>query len=234
MPLLLVALILLLVMPWLGLLFLGLFVFLLLLVPLGFAAHSLVWLVIGPKELFRVLSNKRVRRNHALEHGTINVIEEKYGIPMMSGLASEDGFTVNGPISGEIALGAALEALARLKMGEKELAIHERCGTTIVTVNTLMSVLFILFLFLTGSLSIVTVLLALGASWVLGPWAGRYAQMYLTTATDLEDVEIVGVEHRNRWMRTLGMRVAVPGEIFIRTRVRGEPAKVEVVHSWGV
>ncbi len=230
MPLLLVALILLFVMPWLGLFLLGLFVFLVLLVPLGFAAHSLVWLVIGPKELFRVLSNKRVRRNHALEHGTINVIEEKYGIPMMSGLAAEDGFTVNGPVWGELALGAALEALTRLKRGERRLALHERCGTTIVAVNTLMSVLFILFLFLTGSLSILTVILALAASWFLGPLAGRYAQMYLTTATDLERVEIVGIEHRNRWARTLGMRVAVPGEIFIRTRVRGEPPKVEVIH----
>jgi hypothetical protein len=230
MPLLLVALILLFLMPWLGLLFLGLFVFLILLIPLGFAARSLVWLVIGPKELFRVLSNKRVRRNHALEHGTINVIEEKYGIPMMSGLAAEDGFTVNGPVSGELALGAAREALARLKRGERRLALHERCGTTIVTVNTMMSVLFIVFLFLTGSLSILTVILALGASWFLGPWAGRYAQLYLTTATDLERVEIVGIERRNRWTRTLGMRVAVPGEIFIRTRVRGEPPKVEVVH----
>jgi len=230
MPLLLVALILLFVMPWLGLLFLGFFVFLILMVPLGFAAHSLVWLVIGPKELFRVLSNKRVRRNHALEHGTINVIEEKYGIPMMSGLAAEDGFTVNGPVSGELALGAALEALARLKRGERHLALHERCGTTIVTVNTLMSVLFILFLFLTGSLSILTVVLALGTSWFLGPWAGRYAQMYLTTSTDLEGVEIVGIERRNRWTRTLGMRVMVPGGIFIRTRLHGEAPKVEVVH----
>ncbi|MFP4482611.1 MAG: DUF6391 domain-containing protein [Thermovirgaceae bacterium] len=231
MPLLLVALMLLFVMPWLGLLFLGLFVFLILLVPLGFAARSLVWLVIGPKELFRILSNKRVRRNHALEHGTINVIEEKYGIPMMSGLASEEGFTVNGPVSGELALGASREALARLKRGERDLALHERCGTTIVTVNTLMSALFVLLLFLTGSLSMLTVVLALVVSWFLGPYAGRYAQMYLTTATDVEGVEIVGIEGRNRWTRAMGLRVAVPGEIFIRTRVRGEPPKVEVLRS---
>ncbi|HAA47413.1 MAG TPA: hypothetical protein DCE03_02850 [Synergistaceae bacterium] len=229
MPLLIVALMLLFVMPWLGLLFLGFFVFLLLLVPLGFAARSLVWLVLGPKELFRVLSNKRVRRNHALEHGTINVIEEKYGIPMMSGLASEEGFTVNGPVSPELALWAAQEALLRIRKGETRLAIHERCGTTIVTVNTLMSVFFILLLIATGSLSIFTVILALAASWILGPYAGRYAQEYMTTSTDLEGVEIAGIERRNHRVRTMGMSVMVPGEIFIRTRVRGEPPKVEVI-----
>lgn len=229
MPLLLVALILLFVMPWLGLLFLGAFVFLILLVPLGFAARSLVWLVIGPKELFRVLSNKKVRRNHALEHGTINVIEEKYGIPMMSGLASEEGFTVNGPVSGDLALGAAREALERLKRGERNLAVHERCGTTIVVVNTLMSVVFILLLLFTGSLGLFTVILALGASWLLGPYAGRYAQVYMTTATDVEGVEIVGIEGRSRWTRVMGMRVMTPGEAFIRTRMRGEPLKAEVI-----
>ncbi len=229
MPLLLVALILLFVMPWLGLLFLGIFVFLILLIPLGFAARSLVWLVIGPKELFRVLSNKKVRRNHALEHGTINVIEEKYGIPMMSGLASEEGFTVNGPVSGELALGAAREALERLRRGERRLAVHERCGTTIVAVNTLMSVVFILLLLFTGSLSIFTVILALGAPWLLGPHAGRYAQVYMTTATDVEGVEIVGIERRSRWTRVMGMRVMTPGETFIRTRMRGEPLKAEVI-----
>lgn len=229
MPLLLVALLLLFVMPWLGLLFLGLFVFLLLLVPLGFAARSVVWLVIGPKELFRILSNRKVRRNHALEHGTINVIEEKYGIPMMSGLASEEGFTVNGPVSPEIALGAAREALERIKEGETSLAFHERCGTTMVAANTLMSVLFILFLFLTGSLGIFTVILALGASWLLGPHVGRYAQAYMTTSTELKHMVIVGIERRNRWTRSMGMRVMVPGEIFIKTKVRGTPPEVEVI-----
>jgi hypothetical protein len=51
----------------------------------------------------------------------------------------------------------------------------------------------------------------------------------MTTATDVEGVEIVGIEGRSRWTRVMGMRVMTPGETFIRTRMRGEPLKAEVI-----
>ncbi|MDN5318464.1 DUF6391 domain-containing protein [Thermovirga lienii] len=229
MPLLILAILFLFVMPWLGILFLAFSLLLLVLIPLGFAAKSLVWLFIGPRELLRVMVNKKVRKNHALEHATINVIEERYGIDMLSGISTEEGFSVNGPVSPELALTAASEALSRLKKGEKELAIHARCGTTIVVVNTLSSLVFILALIATDTLGLATVLLAILVAWILGPYISRYAQAYITTLAEVDDLVITGAEIKPREARIWGMRVLVPGEIFIRTRTLDEPLKVEVL-----
>ncbi|MBO8153774.1 DUF6391 domain-containing protein [Thermovirga sp.] len=229
MPLLILGILFLFVMPWLGVLFLGFALLLFILIPLGFAAKSLVWLFIGPKELFKVMSNKKVRKNHALEHATINVIEERYGIDMLSGISTEEGFSVNGPVSPAIALSAASEALARLKRGEKGLAIHARCGTTIVVVNTLSSLIFILALIATDSLGLWTVLLAISVSWLLGPYMSRLAQAHITTLAEVDDIVIAGAEVKPREIGVWSMRFLVPGEIFIRTRTLGEPLKVEVL-----
>ena len=80
MPVVILFLLLLFFAPWaLGFVLLFLLIFLLVFVPLGFAAQSFVWLILGPGQLVRILFNKKVRRNHALEHATVNVIEERYG-----------------------------------------------------------------------------------------------------------------------------------------------------------
>ena len=73
-------------------------VFFLAFVPLGFAAQSLFWIASGPSQLYGILINPRVRRNHALEHATLHVLEETYGPLNLSGLAFEKGFTVRGDL----------------------------------------------------------------------------------------------------------------------------------------
>ena len=94
MPVIIFFLLLLLFAPWaLGLFLVFLLIFLFVFIPLGFAAQSFMWLILGPGQLLRVLFNKKVRRNHALEHATVNVIEERYGPSNIAGMAYEDGFT---------------------------------------------------------------------------------------------------------------------------------------------
>ena len=72
-----------------------------------------------------------IRRNHALEHATMQVLAEKYkGVPM-AGLSNSQGFLLIADLPTEIVTDAALEAERRLKAGESQLAIHPHCGTNL-------------------------------------------------------------------------------------------------------
>jgi hypothetical protein len=71
----------------------------------------------------------RIRRNHGLEHATINVLSEIYPYKSMAGYSYPGGFLLIGDIPTENLREAAGEALARLNNGERQLAIHANCGT---------------------------------------------------------------------------------------------------------
>lgn len=72
-----------------------------------------------------------VRRNHALEHATMQVLAEKYKGVQMAGLSNPQGFLLIADLPTEIVTDAALEAERRLKAGESQLAIHPHCGTNL-------------------------------------------------------------------------------------------------------
>ena len=69
----------------------------LLIVPFAFALGSLNTLLTLPFQMIAVALDKERRRNHALEHATVNVLEERIGQRLpISGFAEADGFFVNG------------------------------------------------------------------------------------------------------------------------------------------
>jgi len=70
----------------------------------------------------------RVRRNHALEHATLNILAQQ-GIPALSGYSDTVGFWVLGEVPTEKLQEAINQALTRLRAGEHDLAIHPYCGT---------------------------------------------------------------------------------------------------------
>jgi len=110
-------------------------IILLILIPFRLALNSIVLLLNAPGQIYSIATNKRLRKNHALEHATINVLEERYGQGMFySGMAQENGFFIRG--RGDIweVEEAAREGLFRLQQGEENLAVHNRCGTTIFAV----------------------------------------------------------------------------------------------------
>ena len=71
----------------------------------------------------------RLRRNHALEHATLQVLAQRGSHRTFAGYSDWKGFWVVGEIGTEELLQAAIDALARLKNGEHNLAIHPACGT---------------------------------------------------------------------------------------------------------
>lgn len=71
----------------------------------------------------------RMRRNHALEHATLQVLAERHPHLMAAGYSDTRGFWIVGNLSTEEVYEAVAQALARLNAGEYRLAIHPNCGT---------------------------------------------------------------------------------------------------------
>ena len=79
----------------------------------------------------RLLNN--VRRNHALEHGTVTMLLEAGARTPLGGYSTSGGFFIFGRASLEEVRTAAQEALASLQSGREELAISPHCGTNLAT-----------------------------------------------------------------------------------------------------
>ena len=73
----------------------------------------------------------RVRSNHALEHATLHVLQEKGNHANLGGISDAGGFWIYGAVATDELLEAAREAQARLVEGESELAVHQNCGINI-------------------------------------------------------------------------------------------------------
>ena len=74
-----------------------------------------------------------VRRNHGLEHATLNLLSELYPHESFAGHSDTQGFWVIGNISTDVLFSVVNQALERMRNGEQNLAIHPNCGTNLVT-----------------------------------------------------------------------------------------------------
>ena len=79
----------------------------------------------------------RVRRNHGLEHATLQVLARRFPRQALSGYSYPGGFWILGNVRTETLQSAVEDALLRLKNGESRLAIHPGCGTNYVTTGVL-------------------------------------------------------------------------------------------------
>jgi len=130
-------------------------IFLLFFLPFGYLIYGLLNILTVPLQIIEIAINRDLRRNHALEHATINVIERetnKKGI--LSGYARENGFYIFGPIDPDYLFEASIKGREKLLNGESDYAIHDRCGTSIGVASFLTIVLFILLIILTSSFNL--------------------------------------------------------------------------------
>ena len=204
---------------YLALLFLFPFLFLLFLIPFKFTIDSIITLLYAPQQILRIAGNQKLSRNHALEHATVNVLEEKYGYRNLSGLAKEDGFQISGQFDPYVVEDAAREGLFRLQQGENKLVVHKRCGSSMIVANLLSAITFIILLFMTQTFSLLNVILALLLARLLGPTIGAWVQKQFTTSADVEGMEIIGVytDRSNYSSPALFSRVGGQ-QVFVRTR----------------
>jgi len=79
----------------------------------------------------------RIRRNHGLEHATLTTLARRFPRQPMAGYSDMGGFWIVGNLDTEVVTEAAMEALDRLRKGERALAIHPNCGTNFAVAGTL-------------------------------------------------------------------------------------------------
>jgi hypothetical protein len=215
-----------------------LFVAFLLLAPILYSLRAVGSLLVYPRQLRGIFGNKTLRRNHALEHATIVVMMEKEPGRRLSGYSTDDGFFVQGVRSFEEVDAAAREALERLHSGEKGLAIHRNCGTTIVAANLLAGLFF---------LAAVGVGFYLGGEWLYPLIIGGVLfslllrvplslllQRFVTTDTDLANVEVGWVEP----VRPQEVRSGFLGVLFAASMARvrvfhTDPNAIEILRDDG-
>jgi len=78
-----------------------------------------------------------IRRNHGLEHATINLLSQRHPDRSFAGHSDSKGYWIIGEISTDELAEVAQEALTRLNAGEHNLAIHAHCGTNAVTTGVI-------------------------------------------------------------------------------------------------
>ncbi len=214
--------------------FVVLFLFLL---PILFSLQAVGSLFVYPRQLKAVLGNRILRRNHALEHATIVVMMEREPGRKLNGFSTDDGFFVQGVRSMEEVDSAAREALRRLKRGQKRLAIHRNCGTTIVAANLLAAVFFIaalgvglymgwpLYLLIVGSVAL-AFLLRVPLSLLL--------QRFVTTDANLQNAEVGWVEPANPQDLRGGVLGLLLAASTVQVRVfHTDPDAVEILRDDG-
>jgi hypothetical protein len=136
-----------------------------------------------------------VRENHALEHATIVLLSKRFPDVRFSGISFASGFFVFGDVPTAAIRPAADSALSRLRGGEPEMAIHERCGTNLAVAGMLTGFTAMLVARLRkpyGSFN--NIMLATTASIVAARPLGLLVQRYVTTRTPASNFRIGGVK----------------------------------------
>jgi hypothetical protein len=219
-------------------LFVALFVVVFLfLLPILFSLQAVGSLFVYPRQLKAIIGNRILRRNHALEHATIIVMLEREPGRKLSGYSTDDGFFVQGVRSLEEVEGATREALRRLRDGEKGLAVHRNCGTTLVAANLLAAIFFLGAFGLGLYMQWPLYLLILGSvvlAFALRVPLSLLLQRFVTTDADLTNAEIGWAERVN----PAGPRGGIVGFLLAASTVRvrvfhTDPEAVEIIRDDG-
>jgi hypothetical protein len=132
-----------------------------------------------------------VRENHALEHATIVLLSKRFPDARLSGVSFASGFFVFGEVPTEAVQPAAEQALARLRGGEPEMAIHERCGTNLAVAGMLTGLSAMTVARLRKPYNTFNnVILASTAALVLARPLGLLVQRYVTTRTPGQSMRV--------------------------------------------
>ncbi len=146
-----------------------------------------------------------LRQNHALEHATIAILTRNVGFNVrLVGQATTTGFYIYGDVPTDAIQEAAGEGLARLKQGERELALSPLCGTNISVAGVMAGIAC--FLALGGKSRGRRLPLAiLAATWAMlaAQPVGRLAQKHLTTSSELSNVSIKRITRRGTGTKML-------------------------------
>ncbi len=140
----------------------------------------------------------RIRRNHGLEHATINILSVRFPYLRLAGYSFPGGFFILGEVPTADLREAVAQALSRMANGERTLAIHEHCGTNYVASGFVVG--FLTWLGMAGAksnrdkverLPLVISLATLG--FIFSQPLGPAIQQHVTTSGDPQGLSIVDV-----------------------------------------
>lgn len=144
-----------------------------------------------------------VRRNHALEHATLQILAAKKPGTRVAGASNPRGFWVFGQLDIEELRDAVEEAQRRLRAGESKLAIHPQCGTNFAVSGLAAGTAAWLLMLGDGSLRrkmdrlpllVTMVTLIFIVTYPLGP----RIQESVTTDANLGRLRVVAINHFER------------------------------------
>ena len=134
---------------------------------------------------------RRVRRNHGLEHATIHLLAQRKRGLKMAGRSDNRGFYLyGGDLTTAEVETAVTDALAKMRGGQHDLAIHPNCGTNLLTTGTLATLAAMAWL--AGAEDnaekrlerFPTILLMVIGSLIIAPGLGMAFQRHFTTLGD--------------------------------------------------
>jgi len=145
-----------------------------------------------------------IRRNHGLEHATLNLLSRRFPGRPMAGHSDLNGFWIIGDLSLEEMQSVVHEAWHRLNNGELELAVHPSCGTNYVVGGVLAGLAAALTMLGVGRrfrdrlerlpLAVTLATIAL----ILAQPLGLRLQERVTTSGDLGSLKVVEITSRHR------------------------------------
>lgn len=140
----------------------------------------------------------RVRRNHALEHATIHLLNRRYPEKQLMGWSTPYGFYIYGDVPTSAVENTIHEASSRLNHGESSLAIHPRCGTNLVTASTLVGLVAFLTMLPNGKhprrTRLPLVLVASTLTMLFAQPLGLAVQEYITTDAHHPGIPTIEIE----------------------------------------
>lgn len=149
--------------------------------------------------LMRISPIAQTRKNHALEHSTIRLLETAAPGSSYSGYSTPKGFWIIGKSDIQRIQETVDLALAKLLNGEKKLAIHPSCGTNLVMSGLMTAAGALITLSGTKKESerlrrlsslILMSSLMLQLSKPLGPWV----QENITVDPDMTGMSVIGID----------------------------------------
>lgn len=141
----------------------------------------------------------KTRRNHGLEHATINVLSERYNGLRLGGYSTPFGFYIVGSVTYEALTSAIEEALRRVSAGRHGLVIHKRCGTNYIAGGLLAGLAAWLGMLgvkrntLSQLERLPLVILFSTFALFFSPALGTWLQRNITTTNHLQGLEVVHI-----------------------------------------
>ena len=150
-----------------------------------------------------------IRRNHALEHATLHMLSNHLPHAMIMGHSDAGGFWIIGDVPSETLHAAVQEAMARLRAGEHQLAIHPNCGTNFVTAGVLAGLAGAAAMVgssrrVTDMLSRLPIAAALATlALIISQPLGLLLQARVTTSGEPGTLEVTAITHRKQGSLTV-------------------------------